>query len=68
LREAWILVDANHPQFLETGLKKTSLIRADKIATVSLSVFQNQLGHLPLDILNAVHMALLRALNLNLLT
>lgn len=67
LRESWVLVDANHPHFLETGLKKTSLIRSDKIATVSLSVFQNQLGHLPPDLLNAVHTALLSALNLNLL-
>jgi mRNA interferase MazF len=39
LRETWILIADTHPEFLQTGLKKTSLIRADKIATVNQTVF-----------------------------
>ena len=39
LRENWVLISDTHPEFLQTGLKKTSLIRADKIATVDESVF-----------------------------
>ncbi len=35
LQNSWVLIEDNHPQFASTGLKKTSLIRADKIATVS---------------------------------
>ena len=38
LRENWVLISDTHPEFLQTGLKKTSLIRADKIATVDESV------------------------------
>ncbi len=37
-RENWVLISDTHPEFLQTGLKKTSLIRADKIATVDESV------------------------------
>jgi mRNA interferase MazF len=40
LRETWVLIDDQDDKFQETGLKKSSLIRADKIATVNESVFQ----------------------------
>ena len=39
LQNSWVLIRDNDAQFAQTGLKKTSLIRADKIATVSTSVF-----------------------------
>lgn len=35
LHTTWVLMSEEHPDFLQTGLKNTSLIRADKIATVS---------------------------------
>jgi mRNA interferase MazF len=47
-----------------TGLKKTSLIRADKIATVNKTVFVKKLGTLPIDIIPLVQLALKKALNL----
>lgn len=65
LRESWVLMAENHPEFLQTGLKKTSLIRADKIATIHESVFLKRLGILPLDILILVQKALKKALNLS---
>ena len=40
LRETWVLISDEDPEFNQTGLKKTSLIRADKIATVNETVFQ----------------------------
>lgn len=38
LRNVWIVIEDNLSLFAQTGLKKTSLVRADKIATVSKSV------------------------------
>ena len=64
LEKSWVLIKDSHPQFPQTGLKKTSLIRADKIATVSKSVFQRQLGSLSSDLLIEVQKALKIALNL----
>lgn len=64
LRDAWVLMPEEHPEFYLTGLKKTSLIRADKIATVSKSVFHNQIGTLPADILLSVKAALKQSLNI----
>lgn len=40
LRETWVLVSDQDDKFKETGLKKSSLIRADKIATVNEAIFQ----------------------------
>ncbi len=34
LRETWVLISDTHPEFSKTGLKKTSLICGDKVATV----------------------------------
>ena len=62
LRETWVLIEEDHPEFLQVGLKKTSLIRADKIATVHESVFQRQLGILSSEILMLVYEAPKKAL------
>lgn len=64
LRDSWILVRDDHSQFTQTGLKKTSLIRADKIATVSKSVFQRKLGFLTEAFSTEVQKALKKALNI----
>jgi mRNA interferase MazF len=58
-------VSDEHPEFIQTGLKKTSLIRADKIVTVNDLVFQGQLGILPSDIHLLVQQALKKSLNLS---
>jgi mRNA interferase MazF len=54
----------DNANFQETGLKKTSLIRADKIATVSQLVFQKRLGILPSELRKNVIFALKKSLNL----
>jgi mRNA interferase MazF len=64
LKETWVLITETNPEFKETGLKKTSLIRADKIATVSISVFKKKLGRVSLDTMKKVNLALQKALNL----
>jgi len=32
LRKTWVQIEAGHPVFSQTGLKKTSLLKAEKIA------------------------------------
>ena len=64
LRATWVLMKENHPEFSHTGLKKSSLVRADKIATVNKSVFQKKLGTLPADIIALVQEALKKSLNI----
>ncbi|MDX2217295.1 MAG: type II toxin-antitoxin system PemK/MazF family toxin [Oculatellaceae cyanobacterium bins.114] len=63
LADSWVLVEDSHPEFSPTGLKKSSLLRADKIATVHESVFQKQLGTLPNDMVSLVYTALRKALH-----
>ena len=65
LRETWILIEETNLDFQQTGLKKTSIIRAEKIATVHESVFQRQLESLPLNLVKLVQQAIRKALNLS---
>lgn len=58
LRETWVLISENDPDFKATGLKKSSLIRADKIATLSEFVFQKKLGVLSFDLMKKVNLDL----------
>ena len=64
LRDSWVLIQDSDSQFLQTGLKKTSLIRADKIATVSKLVFERKLGYLSEQFLSMVQKSLKKALNI----
>ncbi len=64
LRETWVLISENDLEFKETGLKKTSLIRADKIATLSKFIFQKKLGILSFNLTEKVNLALKKSLNL----
>ena len=64
LRNTWVVISDNHPNFKQTGLKKTSLIRADKITTVSKPIFKRQLGILSDDLSSKVNKALKIALNI----
>ncbi len=64
LPETWVLIEETHPEFGQTGLKKTSSLRAEKIATVYESVFQRQLGRLPSDMMEQVQKALKKALRI----
>ena len=63
-QNSWVLIQDSDAQFSQTGLKKTSLIRADKIATVSTLVFQRKLGDLAADFWSEVQKALKIALSL----
>jgi len=64
LQNTWVLISEQNSNFEQTGLRKTSLIRTDKIATVNKTVFVKKLGTLPIDIIPLVQLALKKALNL----
>ena len=44
--QAEYYVDAAHPEFALTGLKTSSIIRLDKLATLHRSLVQRRLGYL----------------------
>lgn len=62
LRETWVRIGDDHTAFSQIGLKKTSLLKAEKIAVVHESVFQRKLGILASDLMIQVQEALKRAL------
>jgi mRNA interferase MazF len=64
LNESSILIDSRHPNFTQTGLVKTSVVRVDKIATINGSLFQRKLGRLPVDLVVDVKESLRKTLNL----
>jgi mRNA interferase MazF len=64
LRETWVLISENDPDFKATGLKKSSLIRADKIATLSKFIFQKKLGILSSNLMEKFNLVLKKSLNL----
>ncbi|HEY9704149.1 MAG TPA: type II toxin-antitoxin system PemK/MazF family toxin, partial [Allocoleopsis sp.] len=63
-RETWVLISDQDDEFKQTGLKKSSLIRADKIATVNQTVFQKRLDVSPSELIKKVNLALKKCLNL----
>ena len=61
-RATWVFVDGQGATFGQTGLKKSSILKAEKIAVIHESIFQRRLGNLPRDLMASVHEALKRAL------
>ncbi|MEB3192541.1 MAG: type II toxin-antitoxin system PemK/MazF family toxin [Snowella sp.] len=65
LQDTWVLISELDLNFKQTGLKKSSLIRTEKIATVSKNLFTKKLGSLPVDLASIVNIALKKSLNLS---
>ena len=64
LRETWVLVEEGEPDFAPTGLAKTSVVKAEKLALVHRSVLQRRLGHLSPTMMSRISIALKKALHL----
>ena len=62
LRATWVLVDGQSATFGQTGLKKSSILKAEKIAVIHESIFRRRLGNLPPDLMSSAHAALKKAL------
>jgi len=65
VRRTWVQIDEHQAGFRRTGLKKTSLLKAEKIAVVRRSVLQRELGAMGADLLAQMQAALKRALLLS---
>jgi mRNA interferase MazF len=50
LQETDIKLNANHPDFVATGLHQSSIIRLHHLVTVSTVIIQRELGELPSEI------------------
>jgi len=62
LRATWVLIDEQQIEFGQTGLRKSSILKAEKIAVIHESVFSRQLGRLPADVIANVQATLKKAL------
>ena len=62
LRATWVLIGDRDGAFGQTGLKKSSILKAEKIAVIHESVFQRRLGILSADLIAESQAALKKAL------
>ena len=65
IRESWIKVDSHLDGFSQTGLKKMSIIKSEKITVIHKSLIRKQLGTLPAELLEHVRRVLLKTLEIN---
>ena len=65
LRETWISLSSRDPAFPQTGLKTSSVIKAERIAVIEQSVLVRKLGSLAPSQMEEVKRAVKLALNLD---
>jgi len=51
ISEVSLLLEVNHPDFKETGLKKESLLKLDKLVTLEKTILLGRLGRLSDDLM-----------------
>lgn len=64
IREGWVKVDEAGPNFHLTGLKKTSILKTEKITVIHRSLIRKELGRLPPELMQQVKKALLKTLDI----
>jgi mRNA interferase MazF len=62
--ETWVYIDQGRPGFRSSGLRKASLIKAEKIAVVHRSILEKRLGSIDPNLVAEVDKALKAALHL----
>jgi mRNA interferase MazF len=65
IRESWIKIDMHLDGFSQTGLKKTSVIKTEKITVIHKSLIKKQIGTLPAELLRHVRGVLLKTLEID---
>ena len=65
LRETWVLIEEEAKDFSQTGLAKTSVVKAEKLAIVHCSVLQRRLGRMSSELMSRTAIALRKALHLD---
>jgi mRNA interferase MazF len=64
LHDSWIKIDEYAPAFRQTGLKKASVIKTEKIAVIHRSLIKKELGSLPPELMTLVKVTLRKTLNI----
>jgi len=64
LRDSWIKIDELNPAFRQTGLKKASIIRTEKITVVHRSLIRKELGSIPAEFFQQVKQTLRKTLGI----
>jgi mRNA interferase MazF len=64
LRESWICIDESNPAFRQTGLKKASIIKTEKIAVVHQSFIRRVLGRISSEFMQRVKQTLRKTLDI----
>jgi len=53
-RDSWIEISELNPAFKQTGLKKASIIKTEKITVVHQSLIRKELGSIPSELMQQV--------------
>ena len=64
LRETWVVIEEREQGFAQTGLAKTSVVKAEKLAIIHQSVLQRRLGRMSPALMSRIGIALKKALHL----
>jgi mRNA interferase MazF len=64
LRDSWIMIDELHPSFNQSGLKKASVIKTEKIAVVHQSLIRKELGRISSELMQQVRQTLRKTLEI----
>jgi len=64
LQDSWIIIDEGDPGFKQTGLKKLSVIKTEKIAVVHQSLIRKELGRLSPELLQKAKQILSQTLGI----
>lgn len=54
LKQSWVLIEEKDPAFDRTGLKRSSVIKCEKLATLHRSIVHSAIGYLPQTVLSSV--------------
>jgi len=64
LQESWIKIDEHTSGFSQTGLRKTSIIKTEKITVIHQSLIKKELGFLSQDLMQKVKQTLRKTLGI----
>jgi len=64
LKDTWLLIEERHPHFPQTGLKRGSVIKAEKLTILHRSVLHAKIGSLDPSLMTVLGQRIKQALNL----
>ena len=65
LKDSWIVIEESSPYFKQMGLKKRSVIKTEKIATIHNSVIKAKIGAISSEAMREIKSTLIKTLALN---